>query len=542
MFIKYGQRVIAIILLGSFMYFLFACSSGVQFDSEPAPTDIVPTIARQNDSESVEQIMATPPTLVAAVQEPEATETMEAVTATVTQAVVTATSTVIAIEETPVIGEPGQSRGYQTTPEELHEIKRKADEGIEPYRTAVNWTLEEAGKEWNFELQKQETCPDAQNPAWNDNEAGTPILYAKALAYHLTGQDQYAEEVKDILQRIMTEVETITLNYDQCPLNFAWGTPELVAAADLIEDYWFDQQCTGPVSTLYSDTTLGSGNCKVLFQNWLVKNPYYIVSKTAQADTSNIGAAATTTTAYIADYLWDRSDVSLIHRNPLQINNGKDLSLTAAEAYSLANDQAIDRMNGYRVGYPSLFSCDRFFLNWKQNSEREPVKSQITETGIIPEDARRKEFCNISQYDNSYRHSYAQLHLGSNIQQCELMLRRGDSSCYDNIDNTDIPEYTFVDPYAFARTTHLYPGRGSIERAINAIIVDAGIKWQQDPALEVAYRYYYNNYTMPGVEFWFEQLNRRHARCLNHLCFGLLTHGFSSDESPQDPPVVSPPG
>jgi len=507
------------------MCFLFACSSGGQFDSEPAPADIAPTIASQNDSESVGQDMATPPTLVAAVK----------------QAVVTATSTVTATEESPAIGRPGQSRGYQTTPEELDEIRRKADEGREPYRTAVNWTFEEAGKGWNFTLQKEETCPDAHSPAWNDNGSGTPTLYAKALAYQLTGESHYAEEVKNILQRIMSEVETIALDDNQCQLNFAWGTPELVAAADLIEDYWIDQECTGPVSTLYNDTTLDSGNCKVLFQNWLVKNPYYVVSPKTQASASNWGAAATTTTAYIADYLWDRPDVTFIHRNVNQVNNGEDQFFTAAEAYNNANKVAIERMNGYRVEYLSSRSCDRFFFNTRQSSEWEPVKSQISEKGIIPEDARRTEYCNIPRYDDVNKHIYPQLHLGNNIQQCELMLRRGDRSCYDNIDNTDIPEYTFVNPLGFTTTTHLYPGRGSIERAINAIILDAGINWQHDPALEVAYRYYYNNHTMPGVEFWFEQLNRRRARCLHHFCFGLLTHGFATDESPQDPPVVSPP-
>ena len=436
---------------------------------------------------------------------------------------------------------PRRSRGYQTTPQELVEINRKAGEGIEPYATAVAWTIAEAETEWEFDLHAQETCPDAHSPAWNDNGAGTQILYAKALAFHLTGQEKYAEEAKNILQRIMTEVETIDPDDEQCPLNFAWGTPELVATADLIEEYWQDHECTGPLSPMYSDTTAGTGNCKILFQNWLVKNPYYIVSRTAQASTSNWGAAATNAMAHVADYLWDRTDVMLIHRNPQQINGGADKALTPAEAYVLANKLALDRMNGYLVGYGSIKTCDRFKLNWEQNSEWEPVKSQITENGIVPDDARRKEYCNIAQYDAQYKHNYPQLHLGNNIQQCELMLRRGDRSCYDNVDNTDIPEYTFIDPFGLENSTHLHAGRGSIEKAINAIIVDAGIKWQHDPALEVAYRYYFNNHTMPGFEEWFDQLGRRRARCLNHLCFGLLTHGFASDEIPQDPPVVSPP-
>jgi hypothetical protein len=551
MFAEYGRQIIAIILLGNVMCFLFACNGE---DPDPAVAELPPTLARQDVSEGMISRTAVPPTAVATANAPDAAGTGEVeptATAVAGIAGVTEAESPM-VEENMATGEkateeplampaPGQSRGYQTTPEELKEIKRKADEGIEPYRTAVNWIFEEARKGWNYELQTQETCSDAHNPAWNDNGAGTAALYAKALVYQLSEEEAYAEEVKNILQRIMTEVESIDVNDEQCPLNFAWGAPELVASADLIEGYWYDQECTGPVSTLHSNTTLGSGNCKELFQNWLVKNPYYIVSETAQATTSNWGAAATNATAHIADFLWDRPDVTLNHRNPSQINNGKEYALTAAEAYALANDAAIERMNGYRVEYESVWSCDRFGFNVKQSSEWEPVKSQISEKGIIPEDARRKEYCNIPQYNNAFKHSYPQLHLGNNIQQCELMLRRGDRSCYDNVDNSDIPDYTYSDAFGFNRTTHLYPGRGSIERAINAIIVDAGISWQQDPALEVAYRYYLNNQTVPGVEQWFGELNRRRARCVNHLCFGLLTHGFAAGESPQDPPAVAPP-
>jgi hypothetical protein len=505
-------RVVVIILSGGSLFLLVACGGNAAL---LAPDDLATTNA-VSDSAGNSQNLTDSLTPVVTGIEATVGPTREDADVATNEAEVEATPTKEVLLPIEV---QGPSRGYQTTPQELLEIKRKAAEGIDPYQTAVFWVLEEAVKEWDFVLLKEETCPDAHSPAWNDNGAGTPILYAKALAYHLTGQDRYAEEVKNILERIMSEVETIDLDENQCRLNFAWGTPELVAAADLIEDYWIDQQCTGPVSTLYSDTTVDSGNCKALFQNWLVKNPYYIVSKSTQASSSNWGAAATNTTAYIADYLWDRPDVTLIHRNAEEINNGEDLLFTPAEAYNNANEVAIERMNGYRVEQLSSSSCDRFFANPKQSSEWEPVKSQISEKGIIPEDARRKEYCNIPQYDNANKHTYPQLHLGNNIQQCELMLRRGDRSCYDNVDNSDIPDYTF---------------------AINAIIVDAEINWQHDSALEVAYRYYYNNHTMPGIEFWYEQLNRRRARCLHHFCFALLTHGFAPDENPRDPPLVSP--
>ena len=125
-------------------------------------------------------------------------------------------------------------------------------------------------------------------------------------------------------------------------------------------------------------------------------------------------------------------------------------------------------MNGYGIEYGSSNSCD-LLRGKQQRRDLEPVKSQITEKGIIPEDARREEYCNIPQYDGTYQ-NYPQLHLGHNIQQCELMLRRGDSSCFDNVDTTDIPEYTFTGPDGEHRTTHLYPGRGSISGPIKPLL------------------------------------------------------------------------
>lgn len=432
----------------------------------------------------------------------------------------------------------GRSRGYLTTPGELKVIAEKAEAGLEPYQSTVAEVLHWANREWVYQLREHETCENSDTPAWNDNTEGTAILTAKSLAYHLTGNEQYAHEVKMILQQIMTEVKTISLEDRQCQLNFGWGAPELVAAADLIEGYWQSEICTGPMSLLYSDTTFGAGNCKQLFQNWLVKNPYYVVSYAAEASKSNWGAAATNATAYIADYMADRPELLLIHRNPPQVNGGEDIARSPAEAYRHANRLALDRMNGHGIEYMSRYSCD--YLSGDQQSEQwNPVKSQITERGIIPEDARRQEFCNIPTYHSEYQ-NYPQVHLGNNIQQCELMLRRGDRSCYDNIDHSDIPDFTFTGPDGVERTTHLRPGRGSIERAIRAIIVDSGADWRHGPALAVAYRYYHEYKTLPGFEFWFQHLGRANA-CSQNICFGRLTHGFAPGEEIELPPTVPPP-
>jgi len=436
-----------------------------------------------------------------------------------------------------VMNSSGQSRGYLTSPSELRSIKQKADQGVEPYKSAVKNVLAVAAQSWDYNLPPVSNCISSDHPKWLDNDHGTETLYAKALAYQLTGKKHYAEEVREILERIMTNVKKVSLEANQCRLSFGWGTPELIASADLIEAYWYDQSCTGPVSTLYEDTEIGEGNCKRLFQNWLVKNPYYAVSYSATAQ-SNWGAAATNTTAYIADYLWDRPEVKLLHRIQNQDTSGEVLSLSPAQAYAYANRLMFDRMNGYGIEDVSSSSCD-YLSGGQQNSEWAPVKSQITEKGIITEDSRRQEECNIPKYNGSYQ-NYPQLNLGHNIQQCELMLRRGDSSCYDNVDNSDVPDYTFVGPDGKTRSTHLYPGRGSIERAIDAIIIDSGTEWRHDSALAVAYRYYHLHHALPGVESWLSQLDFPDS-CDQDICFGIFTHGFAPGETPTQEPITSKP-
>jgi hypothetical protein len=433
------------------------------------------------------------------------------------------------------------SRGYLTTPQELAIIRQKAQRGIEPYRAAVADVMDWATRDWDFPLSAETTCEGARDPLWDNFQGGTPILYAKALAYHLTGDSHYAGQVKDILQRIMSQVKSISLDEQQCQLNFAWGTPELVASADLIDDYWKDTTCVGPTSTRYDDTRIGTGNCKVLFQNWLIKNPYYVFSQTTTRMMSNWGAAATNAAMYIADYVSDRPDVTLVHRNPKEVNGGHDYSFSPAESYRFIKAITLKRMSMYAVGFHRT-SCD-YLSGPQQSSQWLPVKSGITHTGIVTEDARRKEYCNIPRYDGLYQ-NYPEVHLGNQIQQCELMLRRGDSSCYDNIDMKDIPEYRFIGPDGVGRTTHLYAGRGSLERAIDAIIIDAGTPWKRAGALSVAYRYYLNHKQLQQTDLgrWARYLEDGSGRCFQDICFGTLTHGLARGEKPSPPPTVPPPG
>jgi hypothetical protein len=416
---------------------------------------------------------------------------------------------------------PG-ARGYLTTPLELSIIAAKADEGIEPYASSRAAVLARAAEPWSWGFSAHETCPNADTPAWNDNSGGTRVTYANALAYHLTGNASYASLVRTILQAAMSQV----LDFGpDCDTNLGWGAPELVASADLIEDYWEGLTCSGPLTPTPGDPTLGSGPCKRLFQNWLAKAVYPVISEMASASQNNRGASGTTTAAFVADYLWDRDDVVLVHENPSRINDGEPYLFTPAQAFAHARQLALDRMNGYAVDLGNS-SCD-YLGGVFQAPQFAPVKSQITPGGIIPEDARRDEYCNIPFYDGTYQ-NYPQGHIGNNLQQCELLLRRGDRSCYDNEDPTNLPSYSFVGPDDVLHTTPLKPGRGSLERAIKAIVVDSSTEWRHDPALEVAYQYYRHYGRQPGIGAWPAQIDER-DRCMQNFCLTTLTHGFALD-------------
>jgi hypothetical protein len=143
-----------------------------------------------------------------------------------------------------------------------------------------------------------------------------------------------------------------------------------VASADLIEEYWSGLTCTGPLSATPGDPVQGSGPCKRLFQNWLAKIVYHAVSEMASSAQNNRGAAGTNTAAYIADYLWDRNDVLLVHRNPTRINGGAPYLLTPAQAYARAKELALDRMNGYGVHLGQTSSCDYFAAFSSRRSTR----------------------------------------------------------------------------------------------------------------------------------------------------------------------------
>lgn len=85
----------------------------------------------------------------------------------------------------------------------------------------------------------QLTCRSAEEPAYL--KGGSILVYAKALAYHLTGNVQYAASARDGIEGLLGIISFgkpgNTKKPDrQCQLNVSW-IPGFIRAADLIEDH-----------------------------------------------------------------------------------------------------------------------------------------------------------------------------------------------------------------------------------------------------------------------------------------------------------------
>ena len=411
----------------------------------------------------------------------------------------------------------GNSRGYLTTPQELHQIAAKARQNLEPYKSAFDQVLEVANQPWTWApLTGLVACPSSGEPEYLRD--GSVLVYARALAYHLTGDEIYAREAMVRIEGLLGiesfgEMGRAPHEVRRCQLVLSWAIPGFIRAADLLEDVpaWRE-----------SDT-------KVRFQDWLAAVVYPTISFTAEISVSNWGAAATNVSAYIADYLWDRPDVQLISFN----RAGAPEPTTArspAEAYEHAIQLALGRMNGERVeGWGGSSECCDF----------DPAtKSMIRPDGGIPDELRRGSTgcAGTRIVENDKSNMYSQTHLQNLIAQAELLLRRGDSRLYDNIRN-DVKTITYRDSKRIVHTATLPAGRGSLKQAI-LFVLDAPsfqVPRALKSAAEVAYRYYRHPAMLNAV------LPSRPNSGSRAMAFETLTHGFAAGEDPGPPPSVPPP-
>jgi hypothetical protein len=382
----------------------------------------------------------------------------------------------------------GNSRGYLTTPGELAEIRSKAAQGIEPYRASVNSLLSTAGSPSNWPY-------GTVDPANRDLlHAASALVYAKSLAYHLTGDQAYAASARQKILDI-SSASTCPTDYsggNGCILTLSRHISAYVAAADLIEGYsgWSAQD-------------------KATFQGWLRDRVYRFTDWASDARSTNWGAVGTMTTLTIADY-FANSNLSLIDRN--------GNAVSAHNAYVEARQRALDRNNGNSYMYNSVCSIS--------------TGLGIQYHGGIPEETGRGSTGCSGSYlltdDSSW--SYMMAHLSGTLPTAELLLRRGDPSLYNNMNSS---------------------GGGSILRAILYVIDNPydptppahSFDWitSRKSILEIAYRYYRN----PAIarQLGIGTSSRHIAGSSNTAMphFGTLTHGFATNENPGPPPVVAAP-
>ena len=274
------------------------------------------------------------------------------------------------------------SRGYLTTPQELARIRERAAAGVEPYRSAVRETIAYAAEaKLPPADQGRVACTASRLPVYAT--AGSSVVYAYALAYHLTRDKAYAAKIRDAIRMLQG---VTALEAGDCPLTMGRHIPDWIRAADLIEDEWGKSE-------------------KRSFQDWLAAVIYPSLA-TKYRRGNNWGAVITNAGQYVADYLHDRPDLKLDGGSP-------------AEAYAAMRQTALDRVNG---------------VLWDNCGEG---VSMIRPDGGIPEELRRSTTCDDTHIQQgSPGHYYSEGYLAGTISQAELCLRRGDRSLYENVDRT----------------------------------------------------------------------------------------------------------
>jgi hypothetical protein len=398
---------------------------------------------------------------------------------------VTATATSSSIYLPTITFRVSHSRGYLTTPTELTKIADKARRNIQPYTDAVDSVLEFVGAPsyWPGDYEKiggAQSCDETEQPGYIYE--GSPLVYAKAIAYNLTGDSAYAHEVR---RRILDLLDTygyggeVYSGANQCILNLSWYLPSWIMAADLIEDY--------PGWTMAD---------KRSFQQWLAEEIYKKTAWSSRNRKNNWGSAGSTTSAMIADYLWD---------SPYLLEGD-----SPSDAFVEHKQKQIDRMNTVWQGDSP---CDIW---------------GIQPYGGIPDELiRGSSGCDamwIVENDASW--SYSITHLKAIVMHAEVLLRRGDDSLYENVMDS---------------------GGGSLIKAIHFIIdnpADPGKStyWRDSAksALEITYRYYRDKAS--GEQLGIGQSGRYIGGIDGQMLhFGTLTHGFAPNENPGSPPTVPPP-
>jgi hypothetical protein len=353
----------------------------------------------------------------------------------------------------------------------------------------------------------------------------TAKLYAKALAFHLTGNSAYAAQVRTrILEMSQNKTPGVNVCDDDdgysggngCILTAGRHISGYIASADLIETY------------------LGwTAEDKLAFRNWLKDYIYKFTDWASDQRSHNWGSVGSATTHYIADY-FAGSGLSLVDRN--------GVSFTPKQAFDEATQRVLERHSGNNTG-DVFYSSDP---NMTNSVCPYSGANGISWFGGIPEELGRENSDSNPGLYCSYQwipsaggdaHSYYAAHLSGTLMSAELLWRRSDSLLYDYIDANN---------------------KGSILMAIRFVIdnpvdVSKSQNWfptSRSTVIEIAYRYYSRNPATAGssgVAAMANQLGLNSTRLIagggNSAMphFGTLTHGYTLGENITPPPTSPKP-
>lgn len=394
----------------------------------------------------------------------------------------------------------GNSRGYWTTPGELREIKRKATAGIEPYKSAVSELMGTANSGWTG-LSSVSGVYSVSDRGTYENHfyRGGSTLYAKAIAFHLSGNESYAVEVR---KRIIDLYDITDFSGGDAPIMLGWQLPAWIQSADLLEDWngWSDSD-------------------KRSFQNWLASKVYPEIYKVARTFDNNWGATTTFLGTMIADY---------ITGSGLSLKEGSN-SLSPAQVYKEFTEIQFHR------------------IKWKPNYAMDPQRTQvcrdngIAPNGGIPAELRRadgtisRDYCfmpylrsiNGTSATSTAAYAYMSAHVqGGVISHAELLLRRGNKSLYDYKDAYSTPSILRAIKYVIANPS---PGGVSYD-----------FKEYKKSPLRPLYRYYRDNDIKDRLKGGSKNQYGESFKG-SYIYFTQLTHGFASGENPALPPTVPAP-
>lgn len=412
----------------------------------------------------------------------------------------------------------GDYRGYLTTPQELQAIKVKADQGKQPYKAAVDSLLSYVTSDPNY---WPHGTFDICNRGSLDNAAA--LMFAKGMAYHLTGNEGYALSAK---QRVLQLTDPANDPSDMEGNDYS-GSNECILTHGRHSGYIDAYDLTRTVWTAAE---------RDQFFTWLATKVYKKVSWASDMRSHNWGVMGSVASAKIADVL-EGSGKSLVERS-----GGTS---TSKQAYDRARQKQLNRMNGLdpettNTVCPAPLDRD----NGIQANGAIPEETGRDSTGCGSRDTNDPEHVTVSallEEDNSW--TYMMSTISGLLTQAELHLRRGDRSLYDNL-----------------YTTPAGKKKGSLWQAVQYTLDGPGSDYwsnSRKSSLEIAFTRYYNFAqnnaaikcelglgtradapgTCPSGRTVVEDTNTS----MPH--FTTLTHGFSvADETPDLPPTVPPPG